>query len=116
MRWRANVVARTALLRDEYPPSRQGSYPVTFEVEYPEQSSRRSVALRLILLSPHTIVLMFVLLAWLVTVIIGWFAIMFTGRCPGGLYTFGVVVQRWTLRVEAYSYVMRDEYPPFRLE
>ena len=116
MGWRANVIAYTALLRDEYPPFGQGPYPVTFEVDYPERSHRWSVALRLILVIPQLIVLFFVLLAWLVTVVIAWFAILFTGRYPEGLYSFGVGVQRWTLRVQAYIFLMRDEYPPFSLQ
>jgi len=116
MGWRANVVAYVALLRDEYPPFGSGPYPVTFDVAYPEQSNRWSVALRLILAIPQLIVLVFVLLAWVVTVVIAWFAILITGRYPEGLYTFGVGVQRWTLRVQAYLFLMRDEYPPFSLE
>ena len=116
MQWRANVVAYTALLRDEYPPFGTGPYPVTFDVDYPEQSNRLSVAFRLILVIPQAIVLMFVLLAWVVTAIIAWFAILITGRYPEGLYGFGVGVQRWTLRVQAYLFLMRDEYPPFSLQ
>ena len=116
MVWRANVVAYVALLRDEYPPFGSGPYPVTFEVEYPEQSNRWSVAFRLILAIPQLIVLLFVLLAWVVTVVIAWFAILFTGRYPEGLYGFGVGVQRWTLRVQAYLFLMRDEHPPFSLQ
>jgi hypothetical protein len=116
MGWRANVVAYVALLRDEYPPFGSGPYPVTFDVEYPQQSNRWSVAFRLILIIPQAIVLLFVLLAWVVTVVIAWFAILFTGRYPEGLYRFGVGVQRWTLRVQAYLFLMRDEYPPFSLE
>ena len=116
MGWRANVMTYAALLRDEYPPFGEGSYPVTFGVEYPERSNRWSVALRLILVIPQIIVLLFVLLAWMVTAVIAWFAILFTGRYPEGLYTFGVGVQRWTLRVQAYLFLMRDEYPPFSLE
>jgi hypothetical protein len=116
MGWRANVMAYAALLRDEYPPFGEGPYPVTFEVDYPEQSNRWSVALRLILVIPQVIVLFFVLLAWLVSAVIAWFAILFTGRYPEGLYTFGVGVQRWTLRVQAYLFLLRDEYPPFSLQ
>jgi len=115
MGWRANVFAYAALLRDEYPPFGTGPYPVTFEVDYPERSNRWTVAFRLILAIPQLIVLLFVLLAWVVTVVIAWFAILFTGRYPEGLYSFGVGVQRWTLRVQAYLLLMRDEYPPFSL-
>jgi hypothetical protein len=116
MRWDVRATAYVYLLRDEYPPFGSGPYPVTFDVDYPEQSNRWSVALRLILAIPQLIVLVFVLLAWLVTVVIAWFAILFTGRYPEGLFRFGVGVQRWTLRVQAYLFLMRDEYPPFSLE
>jgi hypothetical protein len=115
MRWRANVVTYCALLRDEYPPFGEGAYPTTFNVEYPEQSNRWTVGLRFILVIPHAVVLFFVLLAWLATVIIAWFAILFTGRYPEGLFKFGVGAMRWSLRVQAYMYLMRDEYPPFSL-
>ena len=115
MRWRANVVTYAALLRDEYPPFGEGDYPAVFDMPYPEQSNRWTVGLRLILVIPHVVVLLFVALVWLATAIIAWFAILFTGRDPEGLFRFGVGTMRWTLRVQAYIYLMRDEYPPFSL-
>ena len=119
MRWRGNALAYMALLRDEYPPfgPGDGSYPASFGVDaFPETRDRLSVGLRLIYAIPHLIVLFFLGIAWLVTVIIGWFAILFTGRYPEGLYTFGAGYMRWSLRVEAYVLLMRDEYPPFSLD
>lgn len=119
MRWRANAVAYMALLRDEYPPfgPGDGSYPVSFSVAgFPETRDRWSVGLRLIYAIPQFIVLFFLGIAWAITVIIAWFAILFTGRYPEGLYTFGVGYMRWSLRVEAYLLLMRDEYPPFSLD
>ncbi len=119
MRWRGNALAYMALLRDEYPPfgPGDGSYPASFAVDaFPETRNRWSVGLRLIYAIPQFIVLFFLGIAWLVTVIIGWFAILFTGRYPEGLYTFGVGYVRWSLRVEAYVLLMRDEYPPFSLD
>ena len=119
MRWRANAVAYMALLRDEYPPfgPGDGSYPVSFGVAgFPETRDRLSVGLRLIYAIPQIIVLIFLGIAWVVTVIIAWFAILFTGRYPEGLYTFGVGYMRWSLRVEAYLLLMRDEYPPFSFD
>ncbi len=117
MRWRANAVAYMALLRDEYPPFGPGGYPVTFGVAgFPETRNRLSVGLRLIYAIPQIIVLLFLGIAWGVTAIIGWFAILFTGRYPDGLYTFGVGYMRWSLRVEAYLLLMRDEYPPFSFD
>jgi hypothetical protein len=115
MRYRANVVTYAALLRDEYPPFGEGAYPSTFEIDYPERSSRWSVGFRLILVIPHVVVLFFVMLVWLATVIIAWFAILFTGSYPKGLFQFGVGAMRWSLRVQAYMFLMRDEYPPFSL-
>jgi hypothetical protein len=119
MRWRGNALAYMALLRDEYPPfgPGDGSYPASFGVDaFPETRNRWSVGLRLIYAIPQLIVLFFLGIAWLVTVIIGWFAILFTGRYPEGLYTFGVGYMRWSLRVEAYLLLMRDEYPPFAFD
>jgi hypothetical protein len=44
-----------------------------------------------------------------------WAAIFLTGRFPRALYGFGLGVLAWTVRVEAYILLLRDEYPPFTL-
>ena len=45
-----------------------------------------------------------------------WFAILFTGRYPRGIFAFQVGVLRWLLRVQAYTWLLiTDRYPPFRL-
>jgi len=116
MRWRVRAGAYLALLRDEYPPFGDGPYATTYEITRPEGARDRwSVGLRLIYLIPHAIVLLFVNIAWFVTSVIAWFAIVFTGAYPEGLYRFGVGAMRWNVRVESYALLMRDEYPPFRL-
>jgi len=48
--------------------------------------------------------------------VIAWFAILFTGAYPEGLYRFAVGYLRWSVRVETYLYLMRDEYPPFSFD
>jgi len=117
-RWNANVNAYTSLLRDEYPPfsMEAGRYPVTFEVDYPERLSRWLIFVKWLLAIPNVIVLMVLGLAYYVTLIIAWFAILFTARYPEGLFRFGVGVQRWSLRVSAYAiYLFTDKYPPYSL-
>ena len=117
LRWRARALAYEALLRDEYPPFGDGDYPVS--ADFPvviEDRNRWTVGFRLLLVIPQLIVLFFVLIAWLVTAIIGWFAVLFTGRYPDGLWRFGEGVMRWILRVEVYLLLLRDEYPPFSLQ
>lgn len=118
MRWRANAVAYMALLRDEYPPFGDGAYaPVTYTVEYPEGPRNLwSVGLRLIYVIPHLVVLLLLGIAWFVVSVIAWFAILFTGAYPEGLYRFSAGVMRWNLRVDTYVLLMRDEYPPFSLD
>ena len=65
---------------------------------------------------PHFIVLVFLWIAAFFVVVVAWFAILFTGRYPRGLFDFVVGVGRWTNRVTAYAIVLvTDEYPPFRL-
>ncbi|MPZ49374.1 MAG: DUF4389 domain-containing protein [Dehalococcoidia bacterium] len=117
LHWRSRAVAYSGLLRDEYPPFGEGAYPVQFTPgEPPETRDRLSVGLRLIFLIPHVFVLFFIGIAWVVTVIIGWFAILFTGAYPEGLYRFGIGYMRWSLRVEAYALLLQDQYPPFSLD
>jgi hypothetical protein len=116
LRWRSRSVPYLMLLRDEYPPFGESAYPTTFEVSWPDgPRNRLSIGLRIFYAIPHVIVLVFLNLAWVLTAIVAWFAILFTGQYPGGLYDFAVGVLRWDLRVEAYLLLMRDEYPPFTL-
>ncbi len=119
LRWRANVLAYETMLRDEYPPFGEGEYPaVAFTLPEPagENRNRWTVGFRIFLAIPHLIVLALLLIAWLVTAIIGWFAVLFTGRYPAGLWRFAEGVVRWNLRLEAYLLLFHDEYPPFSLE
>ncbi|MGB6837298.1 MAG: DUF4389 domain-containing protein [Dehalococcoidia bacterium] len=116
-RWNANAGAYVYLLRDEYPPFtwEAGQYPVTFDVEYPERLSRWLIFVKWLLIIPHVIVLYFMMLAWFVTTMIAFFAILFTKRYPEGLFRFAVGVERWSNRINVYVNLLRDEYPPFSL-
>ena len=116
-RWQHNVTAYIVLLRDEYPPFSlsAGQYPVTYDVEYPERLSRLLIFFKWLLVIPNLIVLALVGIAYYVTLIIAWFAILFTGRYPEGLFRFAVGTIRWSARVNAYVLLLRDEYPPFGL-
>jgi hypothetical protein len=116
LRWRVRALAYTALLRDEYPPFGEGDYPVSLALQRPAAPrDRLTVAFRFVLVIPHLIAIWALGLGWAVTTCIAWFAILFTGRYPAGLYAFGVDVLRWTTRVEAYMLLLHDEYPPFSL-
>ena len=119
-RWAANVSAYALfLLRDEYPPfsGDSGEYPVTLEVEYDENLSRWQIFVKWLLAIPHYIVLAFLFVAVNITVFIAFFAILFTGRYPRGLFDFAVGTMRWYIRVNAYAHwLMTDRYPPFSLK
>ena len=75
-----------------------------------------TVAFRLFLAIPQYIVLFFVLCVWWVTTVLSWFLILFTGRSIPSLMTFGAGALRWLIRVEAYSLLLLDDYPPFSLD
>ena len=65
---------------------------------------------------PHYIVLALLAIIALFAVVFTWFAILFTGRYPRGLFDFVVGVGRWGLRVQAYAFLLvTDQYPPFSL-
>lgn len=116
LRWRVRALAYLMLLEDAYPPFGDAPYPASIDVvDAAGPRDRVTVFFRLILAIPHFVVLIFVLLAWCVTTIVAWFAILFTGTYPQGLYEFGVGALRWLLRVQAYMLLLVDEYPPFSL-
>ena len=116
MRWWVRVAGYAALLRDDSPPFGDEPYPTTYGVTYPAGGRNRpAVGLRLIYVIPHLVVPIFVNIAWTATTIIAWFAILFTGAYPAGLYRFAVGAMRWNVRVHSYLLLLRDEYPPFSL-
>jgi hypothetical protein len=116
-RWNANVTGYTGLFRDEYPPFswEPGQYAVTYEVDYPAELNRWLPLIKWLLAIPHVIVLYFLFIAAFVAWVIAWFAILFTKRFPRGLFDFIVGVLRWQYRVNVYTGLLRDEYPPFSL-
>lgn len=98
------------------------NYPVKFEVEYPERSSRLLALLGIpvfvikqLLLIPHLILLYFLNLAAIVAVWFGYWAVLFTGRYPQSFFDFIVGVTRWQIRITVWLYSLVDKYPPFSL-
>jgi hypothetical protein len=89
------------------------------EIDYPDVESDLNRWLPLVkwlLAIPHYIVLAVLLVVTVVAVLIAWFAILFTGRYPRGLFDFVVGVGRWSLRVQAYAFLLvTDKYPRFSL-
>ncbi|HLH73885.1 MAG TPA: DUF4389 domain-containing protein [Chloroflexota bacterium] len=112
------VSAYLFLLRDEYPSSDE-EQAVHLTIPYPNAQEDLNPGLPLIkwfLAIPHYVVLFFLFIAVLVCVVIAWFAILFTGHYPRGLFDFVVGVLRWSLRVSGYAFLLvTDRYPPFRL-
>jgi hypothetical protein len=107
-----------ALMDDRY-PSTDEHQSVILDFPYPDarQGLNRWLPLvKWLLAVPHYVILAFLWLATLVAVIVAWFAILFTGRYPPGLFDFVLGVFRWTNRVIGYAFVLiTDEYPPFSL-
>ena len=88
-------------------------YPVTYEADYVEQRSRLTTFFRLILWIPWMVVGIFWGLAALVAIVIAWFAIVFTGRYPEGMYELAAKALRFLTRSNSYLLLMTDEWPPF---
>jgi hypothetical protein len=89
------------------------SYPVIFEADYVERRNRLSTFFRLILLIPLAIWLYIYAIAAGIVLVIAWFAIVFTGRYPRGLYDFIAGYTRFITRVTAYGALLCDPYPSF---
>jgi hypothetical protein len=117
-RFGTRVAAYLALMDDRY-PSTDEQQSVHLDYPYPDAARDLTRWLPLVkwfLAIPHYVVLVFLDIAAVVVVIIAWFAILFTGRYPRGIFDFVAGVIRWHNRVLAYALVLvTDRYPPFRL-
>jgi uncharacterized protein DUF4389 len=117
-RFGARVGAYLVLLTDRY-PSTVEEQSVHLEIDYPDVErdlSRWLPLVKWLFGVPHYIVLFFLWIAAFVVVIVAWVAILITGRYPRSLFDFVVGVGRWSLRVEAYAFLLvTDRYPPFSL-
>ncbi|HEY7267876.1 MAG TPA: DUF4389 domain-containing protein [Solirubrobacterales bacterium] len=119
LRFGARVHTYFVLMNDQYPSTDERQW-VQLDLEYPDAETdlaRGMPLVKWLLAIPHYIVLFFLGIGAFFAVIFAWFAILFTGRYPRGLFDFVVGVQRWGLRVLAYAFVLiTDKYPPFSLE
>jgi len=108
-----------ALMDDRY-PSTDDEQSVHLDVAYPDVArdlNRWLPVVKWFLAFPHYIVLVFLEIAAFVVVVVAWFAILFTGRYPRGMFDFVEGVIRWHNRVIGYALTLvTDRYPPFRLE
>ncbi len=118
-RFSYRVCAYLALLTDQY-PSTVEEQSVHLEIDYPDAEAglnRWMPIFKWFLAIPHYIVLAFLASFAVFAVIIAWFAILFTGQYPKGLFDFVVGVSRYGLRVDAYAFLLvTDQYPPFSIE
>lgn len=119
LRFGTRVVAYMALMSDEYPSTDEEQY-AHVDLEYPnvkEDLNQWLPLVKWLLAVPHYLVLFFLSVGAVLAVIFAWFAILFTGRYPPGLFKYVEGVFRWGVRVEAYAFFLTtDQYPPFSLD
>ncbi|MDB4037598.1 DUF4389 domain-containing protein [Candidatus Thioglobus sp.] len=112
------IAAYGLLMRDEY-PSTETDQAVQVELPYPDVNkdlNRWMPLVKWFLAIPHFIALVFMFIAVVFCTIFAWFAILFTGRYPRGIFDFVEGFLRWSLRVNAYAFLLTtDQYPPFKL-
>ena len=118
LRFINRVGVYVALMDDRYPSTDEHQ---AVELDFPYPDARRDLnrwlpLVKWFLAIPHYVVLWFLYVGVLFAVLFAWFAILFTGRYPRGLFDFVEGVIRWHNRVVGYAFIMvTDEYPPFRL-
>ncbi|NKY34820.1 DUF4389 domain-containing protein [Nocardia speluncae] len=137
--WRVSYYAWTPAGTDKYPPftlSADDNYPADLDVDYPPTLHRGLVLVKWWLLAiPHYLIIGAMTgAAWVVTddadamasaaglpligvlTLVALVGLLFVARYSQGLFDFLMGVNRWMLRVQVYSSLLRDEYPPFRLD
>jgi Domain of unknown function (DUF4389) len=114
-----NRVSIYLLLMDDRYPSTDEQQSVHLDFPYPDaqrELSRWLPLVKWLLAIPHYVVLIVLYILAFVAVIVAWFAILFTGRYPEGIFHFVEGVVRWQNRVTGYALLLvTDRYPPFRL-
>jgi hypothetical protein len=127
LRYSNRTYGYAGFFRPEYPPfgfetvaDDPGDYPGIRTDLVPALEERNRLTsfflIRFILAIPHLVVLSFLAIAAFVVWFIAAFAILFTGVWPEGMLRFIVGYMRWSLRVNAYFFLLTDEYPPFSLD
>jgi len=118
-RFTTRVGAYLFLLTDKY-PSTVDAQSVHLDLKYPDVEkdlNRWLPLIKWLLALPHYFVLAALFIVAAIATVIAWFAILFTGQYPKGLFDFVVGVGRWSWRVTAYAFLLTtDEYPPFSLK
>jgi Domain of unknown function (DUF4389) len=109
------VLGYEALLFDEYPDfaTEAGPAPVRHAIEFEESANRLTSGLRIIWIIPAAIVGLLVSIASLVLIVISWFAILFAGKQPRGMWDFVLKSTRFALQLQSYAGLMTDTYPKF---
>jgi hypothetical protein len=118
LRFSNRVGTYLALMDDRYPSTDDRQW---VRLDFPYSDAKRDLnrwlpLVKWLLAIPHYIVLFFLSIAVIVVVIVAWFAILFTGRYPRGIFDFVEGVIRWHNRVVGYALILvTDRYPPFSL-
>ena len=125
--WRVSFYGYSALGTDRYPPfsfdANAGGYPATLDVPYPERLSRGLVLVKWWLLAIPQYIIVAILTGSGravglvgILVVVAAVVVLFTGRYPTDVFSLVMGLSRWAYRVSVYALLMRDEYPPFRLD
>lgn len=113
--WQTRASAYAGMMYDAYPNFgfEKGNEPLQFSLEYEESADRLTNALRIIWVIPAALIYMAVAIAGYVVTIICWFAILFTGVQPRGMFDFLLKMYRFGARVSAYAGLLTDTYPKY---
>ncbi|HZN14139.1 MAG TPA: DUF4389 domain-containing protein [Acidimicrobiales bacterium] len=122
LRYSWRTTSYTLFMRESYPPftfemqtTDPGDDPAQLSIADQGELNRWLPLVKWLLLIPHFIALIFLAIGAIFVWIAAFFAVLFTGRWPGGMRNYMIGLERWSTRVNAYLYLMRDEYPPFSL-
>jgi hypothetical protein len=113
--YETRVFSYGLLLHDVFPPfgTEQGDTGVSYAMEYEEAANRLTSALRLIWAIPSMIITLALMVAAEVVTFLAWFAILFTGKHPRGMFDFVVKSYRYAARNTSYLLLMTDTYPKY---
>jgi roadblock/LC7 domain-containing protein len=122
LRYRARATAYTIFLHDKYPPfdftasaSDPGGDPVTLSIDH-RPLNRWLPLVKWLLVIPHIVVIVVLAIGAFVMAVWAFFSVLFTGKYPPTAQSYTIRFNRYTTRVQAYIYLLTDQYPKFGLQ
>ncbi len=115
LNWQTRTMTYVGLMYDAYPNfGFEGkAEPVRYGAIYEAEASRLTNGLRFIWAIPALLIMSVLSIVGSLITLVCWFAILFAGKQPRGMFDLLLKVHRYSMRTIGYTLLLTDTYPSF---